>query len=94
MEAEVGKVVILINNAGVVSGKNLLDTPDGTYIYYTWTTAFALAKTAVADRIELTFKVNVLAHFWTLKAFMPGMIRQRKGHIVSIASLAGLSGSR
>lgn len=29
-----------------------------------------------------TFGVNTLAHFWTLKAFLPGMIEQKTGHIV------------
>ena len=29
-----------------------------------------------------TFSVNTLAHFWTLKAFLPEMIKQKKGHIV------------
>ena len=45
------------------------------------------------DKIELTFKVNTLAHFWTIKSFLPGMIEQKKGHIVNVASLAGFSGS-
>lgn len=44
------------------------------------------------DKIKLTFDVNVLAHFWTIKAFMPEMILKRSGHIVNIASLAGHSG--
>ena len=26
--------------------------------------------------------MNTLAHFWTLKAFLPEMIKQKKGHIV------------
>lgn len=30
-----------------------------------------------------TFAVNTLAHFWTLKAFLPQMIKERTGHIVS-----------
>ncbi len=37
--------------------------------------------------------MNSLAHFWTLKAFLPGMIEKRRGHLVSIASLAGLFGN-
>ena len=44
VKKDVGDVTILINNAGVVSGKNFKDTPD--------------------DKIELTFKVNSIAHFW------------------------------
>ena len=48
---------------------------------------------SITEKIELTFKVNALAHFWTLKAFLPGMVEARKGHLVSIASLAGLFGN-
>jgi all-trans-retinol dehydrogenase (NAD+) len=45
------------------------------------------------ERIELTFKVNALALFWTTKAFLPGMIARGSGHIVNVASAAGLIGS-
>uniref|UniRef100_W8AJA9 Estradiol 17-beta-dehydrogenase 11 n=2 Tax=Ceratitis capitata TaxID=7213 RepID=W8AJA9_CERCA len=30
-----------------------------------------------------------MAHFWTTKAFLPKMIEQQRGHIATIASLAG-----
>jgi all-trans-retinol dehydrogenase (NAD+) len=40
-----------------------------------------------------TFDVNALAHFWTIKAFLPGMIENKKGHVVNVASLAGHSGN-
>ncbi|KAI5642090.1 short chain dehydrogenase domain-containing protein [Phthorimaea operculella] len=69
---EVGRVSILINNAGVVSGTYLLDTPD--------------------HLIQRTFDVNVLSHFWTVKAFLPQMIENSDGHIVTIASMAGQVG--
>ncbi|XP_058986281.1 estradiol 17-beta-dehydrogenase 11-like [Musca domestica] len=66
---EVGDISLLINNAGVVSGMHLLNTPD--------------------HLIERSFNVNVMAHFWTTKAFLPKMIENQSGHIVTIASLAG-----
>jgi len=69
----VGHVSILVNNAGIVSGTALLDTPD--------------------SKIIRTFDVNILAHFWTLKAFLPAMISRKDGHIVNVASLAGHSGT-
>lgn len=69
---ELGDVTLLINNAGVVSGRLLLDTPD--YL------------------IERSFDVNVMAHFWTTKAFLPRMMAKDYGHIVTIASLAGQVG--
>ena len=48
----VGVVTILINNAGIVTGKTLLECPDAL--------------------MEKTVQVNTIAHFWTLKAFLPG----------------------
>jgi all-trans-retinol dehydrogenase (NAD+) len=69
-----GPVDLLINNAGLVSGTPMLETPD--------------------ERIEQTMEVNVLALFWTAKAFLPAMIRRNSGHIVTIASAAGLVGVR
>jgi all-trans-retinol dehydrogenase (NAD+) len=67
-----GPVTILINNAGIVTGKPLLECSD--------------------EAIELTFKVNTLALFWMTRAFLPAMVKQGKGHIVTVASAAGLAG--
>lgn len=67
-----GPLDILINNAGVVTGKNLLD--------------------ATPREIELTFEVNVLALFWTTRAFLPAMLARNSGHVVTIASAAGIVG--
>ncbi|CAH1168111.1 unnamed protein product [Phyllotreta striolata] len=39
--------------------------------------------------IKRTFDVNIIAHFWTAKAFLPKMIENDRGHIITIASLAG-----
>nr|CAH0113315.1 unnamed protein product [Daphnia galeata] len=72
VKQEVGKVTILVNNAGVVTGKALMECSD--------------------ELIQRTFDVNIMAHFWTVKSFLPDMIMQDQGHIVTIASLAGLSG--
>lgn len=67
-----GSVDILINNAGVVTGKSLLE--------------------ASPEEIERTFDVNVLALFWATRAFLPGMLARNSGHVVTIASAAGLVG--
>ena len=37
----------------------------------------------------MTFKVNCISNFWTIKSFMGGMIERRRGHIVTVASSAG-----
>ncbi|XP_035907421.1 17-beta-hydroxysteroid dehydrogenase 13-like isoform X2 [Anopheles stephensi] len=41
-----------------------------------------------ATDLERIINVNLLSHFWTIRAFMPGMITRHRGHIVGIASIA------
>ena len=69
---EVGDPMILVNNAGVVSGARLLELPD--------------------EAIRRTFDVNALALFWVTKAFLPAMVDAGRGHVVTMASAAGLVG--
>ncbi|WP_273847272.1 SDR family oxidoreductase [Rubrobacter calidifluminis] len=69
---EVGDVEILINNAGVVTGKTLMEAPD--------------------EQIERVFKVNTLALYWVTKSFLGPMMEKNEGHIVTIASAAGIIG--
>jgi all-trans-retinol dehydrogenase (NAD+) len=68
-------VAVLVNNAGVVSGKRLLDP-------------------ALSDAdVRRTLDVNLLAHFWTLRAFLPGMIAHPRGSkccVVTVSSIMGL----
>jgi all-trans-retinol dehydrogenase (NAD+) len=72
VRAEVGDPVIVVNNAGVVSGGRLLDLSD--------------------EDIRRTFDVNVLALYWVTKAFLPAMVDADRGHVVTVASAAGLVG--
>ncbi|NXI67766.1 RDHE2 dehydrogenase, partial [Anseranas semipalmata] len=72
VKKEVGDVSILVNNAGIVTGKRFIESPDSL--------------------VEKTMEVNIMAHFWTYKAFLPAMIASNHGHLVSIASSAGLIG--
>ncbi|XP_067666173.1 epidermal retinol dehydrogenase 2-like [Haliotis asinina] len=44
------------------------------------------------ELIQKTMDVNIMAHFWTVKCFVPGMLERNHGHIVNIASAAGLCG--
>jgi all-trans-retinol dehydrogenase (NAD+) len=44
------------------------------------------------EQIERTFAVNVLALYWVTKAFLPAMLRRDRGHVVTMASAAGLVG--
>ena len=38
--------------------------------------------------LNKTFEVNILSHYWTIQAFLPDMIKNKKGHIVATASMA------
>jgi len=71
---EVGKVDILINNAGIVSGKSIL------------------ADDFDDKKAELTIAINTTSHIWTVRAFVKDMLAANKGHIVTIASVAGFAG--
>ncbi|XP_054841442.1 epidermal retinol dehydrogenase 2-like [Eublepharis macularius] len=73
VKKEVGDVNILINNAGILNGKNFIDLLD--------------------SEIEETLDVNIKAHFWTCKAFLPAMISCNHGHLVTISSTGGLTGA-
>jgi all-trans-retinol dehydrogenase (NAD+) len=68
--AAFGDVTILINNAGVVTGKNTLDLTEA--------------------EIDRTMQVNCISHLHTIREFLPGMKSQKRGHIVTIASMVGL----
>jgi NAD(P)-dependent dehydrogenase (short-subunit alcohol dehydrogenase family) len=70
---EIGHPTVLVNNAGVVQGKLLLDLKP--------------------EDIKQTFDVNTLAHFWTLKAFLPEMLKQKSGHIITMSSIMGTVGA-
>ena len=67
-----GDVHILINNAGIVTGKKLLDSNE--------------------KLIETTIAVNTTSHAYTVREFLPSMLQNNHGHIVTIASVAGLVG--
>jgi len=68
--ADFGTVTMLINNAGIVSGKTTLELSE--------------------QMIRRTLDVNTISHLFTIQEFLPDMIAKKKGHIVSIASMAGL----
>ncbi|KAI8497510.1 hypothetical protein Bbelb_248160 [Branchiostoma belcheri] len=85
----VGHVTILVNNAGIVSGRKFLDCPDdliqktmdiNTNAHF-WTTKAFLPHMLKKKHGHLT-----------TKAFLPHMLKKKHGHLVSIASAAGLAG--
>ena len=66
---DVGIVTVLVNNAGITSGKNVLDL--------------------TFEEIEHIIAVNLTACFYTVKAFLPDMIAEHRGYIVTVASVLG-----
>ncbi len=73
LRASFGEMDVLVNNAGVVSGKRLVDLSP--------------------EEVLRTLRVNTAALFWTTGAFLPSMIERGEGHIVTMASAAGLIGA-
>lgn len=71
-KATFGPITVLINNAGIVSGKQTLELTDAM--------------------IERTMHVNTISHLHTIREILPDMIANKKGHIVTIASMAGFAG--
>jgi all-trans-retinol dehydrogenase (NAD+) len=41
-------------------------------------------------RIQAVINVNLLAHFYTVREFLPSMVKKNKGHVVTVASMASL----
>lgn len=84
----------MVNNAGIVSGKVLLDctdeqilrTFDVNTLAHFWVTRFLFVFVSILWSSFLNF-------LQTVKSFLADMIMQDQGHIVTVASLAGLTGS-
>ncbi|TLS28490.1 hypothetical protein PpBr36_01123 [Pyricularia pennisetigena] len=68
IRARIGNPTILINNAGVVRGKTILDSTERD--------------------IRFTFDVNAMAPFWTVKEFLPDMVKKNHGMVVNVSSFA------
>ncbi|KAK4170237.1 hypothetical protein QBC43DRAFT_305651 [Cladorrhinum sp. PSN259] len=68
IRSKVGEPTVLINNAGVVQGRTILDASERD--------------------IRFTFDVNTFAHYWTVKEFLPSMIKNNHGMVVTVASVA------
>ncbi|KAL7798535.1 hypothetical protein V8C37DRAFT_368195 [Trichoderma ceciliae] len=66
--SQVGHPSVIINNAGVVRGKTILD--------------------ATPEDVRFTFDVNALAPFWVVKTFLPHMVAQDHGMVVTVSSFA------
>jgi all-trans-retinol dehydrogenase (NAD+) len=43
------------------------------------------------EQIRRVFDVNTISHFFMVKEFLPAMVKQNHGHIVTLASMASYS---
>ncbi|KAF9098084.1 hypothetical protein BGX23_007076 [Mortierella sp. AD031] len=67
---DVGEPTILVNNAGIINGRSILDL-------------------SVED-IKRTMSVNFLGQAFTIKEFLPDMIKNNHGHIITVSSAMGI----
>ena len=71
IKKDVGKIDILINNAGIIVGKSFLNHSE--------------------QEIESTMRINVTAMMYLTKIFLAEMIATNEGHVINIASAAGMT---
>lgn len=41
------------------------------------------------EELDRNFRVNLLSHYHTIQAFLPGMLEEERGTIVTVASVLG-----
>ena len=79
VEAELGPIDVFVNNAGILTG----DGPGGA------ADAHGLWNDT-ADRWQLGWQVNVMAHVYAARVLVPRMTERGGGHFITVASAAGL----
>lgn len=47
-----------------------------------------LITEATDANLEKIFKINLISHWYTVREFLPDMIKAKKGHVISTASMA------
>ncbi|KAL3662214.1 Short-chain dehydrogenase/reductase 3 [Phytophthora oleae] len=56
--------------------------------------ALTTLEYVASDLIERTFAVNTLVHFWTVRAFLPEIMKRNRGQIMTLPAPTRSSGSR
>ena len=79
VERDIGAIDCFVSNAGVGFG----DGDSGAI-----STAGGLNP--VDDRWDACWRINVMAHVYAARALVPGMLARGGGHLVNVASAAGL----
>ena len=79
IENDHGPIDLFVSNAGVGFGdgeSGAISTEGGI--------------NAIDDRWDASWKINVMAHVYAARALIPRMLERGNGHLISIASAAGL----
>ena len=79
VESEIGPIDMFVSNAGVGFG----DAESGAI-------SAEGGMHAIEDRWEESWRVNVMAHVFAARALIPRMLARGHGHLVNVASAAGL----
>lgn len=79
IEADIGPIDLFISNAGVAFG----DGDSGSI-------SREGGLNPIGDRWDISWKVNVMAQVYAARAVIPKMLKRGGGHIVNVASAAGL----
>ena len=82
---KLGTPTILVNNAGIVNGKSLLELSPEQIERSVY--PGNARRPILLTRRRRNFRVNVLSHFHTIQTFLPGMLRQERGTIVTVSSV-------
>ena len=79
VEADIGPIDLFISNAGVAFG----DADSGSI-------SKEGGLNPIEDRWDVSWKVNVMAQVFAARAVIPKMLQRGGGHIINVASAAGL----
>jgi len=79
VERDVGSIDLFVSNAGVAFG-------DGE----TGAVSAEGGLNPIDNRWDACWRVNVMAHVFAARAVVPRMLERGKGHLINIASAAGL----
>lgn len=72
---------VLINGAGVVRSRSILESTEQDVDLYD-ASAVEVWISELTFSSDSTYDANVKAHYWTVQAFLPEMIRRGKGHVI------------
>jgi NAD(P)-dependent dehydrogenase (short-subunit alcohol dehydrogenase family) len=82
VEKNVGPIDLFASNAGVVFGDGLSGSASADGVL-----------SDIADRWDVSWRVNVMAHVYAARAVIPRMVARGGGHLVNTVSAAGFLSS-